>query len=54
MEVDDNYEFGFMTLSDDMNFMSDTSISIDPNVFIDDIGANSDTAPSLYGLENIE
>ena len=45
--VDDNYEFGFMTLSN-------TSILRDPNVFIADTGAMSGTTPFLYGLKNVE
>ena len=51
MAVDDNDEFGFMTLSDDTNFTSDSSILKDPNFFIADNGATSDTTPFLYGLK---
>ena len=54
MTVYDDYEFDFMTLIDDTTFVSDTSILREPNVFIDDTGATSDTTPFLYGLENAE
>ena len=53
MAVDGNYEFGFMTLSDDMNFASDTLILREPNIFIYDTGATSDTTPFLNGLTNV-
>ena len=54
MTVGYNYEFGFMTLSDDMTFASDTSIVRDQNIFIADTGAMSDTTRFLDGLKNVE
>ena len=51
MEVDDNYEFDFITLSDEMTFASGTSILRDPHLFIGDSGAISDTTPFLDGLK---
>ena len=51
MEVDDNDEFGFMNLSDEMTFASGTSILRDPHLFIGDSGAISDTTSFLDGLK---
>ena len=54
MELDDSYQFGFMNLSDDMTFASETSIIREPDVFIADTGTMSDTTQFLYGLENVK
>ena len=51
MEVDDNYEFSFVNFSDDKTFASDTSNLRDPNVFIADTDATSDTTQFLRCID---
>ena len=43
MELDDNYEFGIITIGDDMKFASDMLILRDLGVFITDTDKTSDT-----------